>query len=689
MKIVMRDQFAYIEKAHSVPAVIKNMMTYTTIGKNGERIVKNVFDQEENKFPAGAWPSARTALNNTGMYFEFQDETKYPSPKNKLETGLQLRSYQLESKKAFLEGVNDQNIRCRGIISIATGGGKTIVAEELIGDLNTNTLFFVHTKDLLTQTFESLKSVFGPEKVGRAGGDHKTDFYDSSGEIKQIVVCMVQSFYAQGKNSFSILPEYKVLLDRCQFIILDECHHSSSDSWFYVAMECRAPFRLGLSATPFRADGTTLLLEAATGPIIYKISSSELIELGYLSRPTINIFPVDTNIEDEFQDTTWQNLYKAAIVFNDHRNSIIASIAAKRVAEDNSVMIIVGQKIHGILLMQMINVFIKHLKDSGDIDPNDQSKTAVAINSGYESESRDMAMRMFKEGKLKCLIVTQLGDEGIDIPSVNTVIMAAALKSEIKVIQRLGRALRLGTRCNHMNPDKSCSLFSTEGCSVKCYELEKRINHFSSKEEILKESIRKTPRVINQYLGNLEEIGKDKYLKTGQKITKDVTPEQIINIWEYANSDGIMVDPTINSITDIPQRIIKLYKECESRLSFRIITEKEVNLFRLLALLIAIDETVSVKCEHKTLKTKVEYVDFFDLCHIVTEAHSWERLTVYQDEGHNPKEGLLENIADPDESNHIIWKTEGMEITVQDMISRWGSYFTFDNVQIIEAVTNY
>ena len=184
------------------------------------------------------------------------------------------------------------------------------------------------------------------------------------------------------------------------------CHHSSSDSWFWIAQACPAPYRLGLTATPWRSDGRDLLLNAATGPVGHKVSSAGLVEAGWLSKPDIKLYYVNSKLDDRFDDSTWPNKYKAAIVFNDHRNALIATMAAKRMLENKSVLIIIGHKIHGVIIMTLINRIIANWRenDSNKAENYDRTCQAMIMNSEFDIESRKAALNLFRQGQLKCLI---------------------------------------------------------------------------------------------------------------------------------------------------------------------------------------------------------------------------------------------------------------------------------------------
>nr|MDQ3321129.1 DEAD/DEAH box helicase family protein [Acidobacteriota bacterium] len=140
------------------------------------------------------------------------------------------RPYQTASIEAWR-----QNERC-GVIVLPTGAGKTHAAVMAIEMCGRQTLVVVPTIDLMNQWYDLLLSTFNAE-IGLIGGG----FY----EIGAITVTTYASAFRHQERIGS----------QFGLIIFDECHHLPSEGYKYAAEFAIAPFRLGLSATPERADG--------------------------------------------------------------------------------------------------------------------------------------------------------------------------------------------------------------------------------------------------------------------------------------------------------------------------------------------------------------------------------------------------------------------------------------------------
>lgn len=678
MKITMNGAWCYVTETNYVPQLIKSALQYELIDEEKQtKITKSLYLEEEKKFPAGSWWSVRAALERQNIFFQFEDKTLYPSGSQPIENSIHLRDYQIDGFNAFFEGQNPFGAKFRMIESIATGGGKTILAAKAIATINLPTIFFVHTKDLLIQTKRVLIDLFGEQYVGSAGGGEDA-YKNDKGEYKQIIVAMIQAFYYHGKKAgYDIKPQYKELLVRSKFMVADECHHSSSDSWFWIAQECEAPYRLGLTATPWRNDGRDLLLQAATGPVCHKISSRDLVEMGFLSKPNIKMYNIHTRLDPRFKESTWHNTYKAGIVFNEHRNAVIASAAVKNMVENKSVLIIINMKIHGVLLWNIINQMIAQKKQNGE--QIDETCAAMFMNSEFDIDSRRTCLNLFRTGQLRCLIGTSIYDEGIDLPSVNTVIMAAGGKSDTKVIQRLGRSLRLGDRCLFITASDRCTLLNGDnGCPIKCLELKKDPTSFDSKK-----AAQKAHWIMNEIIGNVKTYKHGIEEITGLRPIWDANCQEILRLWNEVVREQFLTSKDIESvIPGFQNRLSEQHDKCSNNIKKREITSEEIKLFRMCAFIMAVDDVISVKCQHKKTKNEVTYMDFYDSCQEHLVEHSVDRLKTYEYEEHDPTEGFVDEFKSEDYGNCPVHTTEGMYIDMDKMLKQFPDYFSTDDEEM-------
>ena len=179
-------------------------------------------------------------------------------------------------------------------------------------------------------------------------------------------------------------------------------------------------YKFGLTATP--GDPNSLereLLEGATGRVIDHVSSSELIKRGLLTKPVIQMYKITP--PQRFSD--WQAAYKQNILKNGRRNAQIVRLAERYADEGKSVLITVTRVAeHGGLL-------------------NDMIEDAVFMSGQTPADERKQILEDFGNKKIKILISTVV-NEGVNIPSMDVIIMAGGGKSNKQTVQRVGRALR-------------------------------------------------------------------------------------------------------------------------------------------------------------------------------------------------------------------------------------------------------
>src|SRR5262245_21083727 len=139
----------------------------------------------------------------------------------------------------------------RGVVVLPTGTGKTHLAILAIHRTERPALVVTPTLDLLNQWYNELTAAFGVP-VGLLGGG----YYD----LQPLTATTYDSAYIHLErwgNKFGL-------------IVFDECHHLPGPTYLWSAVGSIAPFRLGLTATPERADGQEVLLPELIGPIVYR-----------------------------------------------------------------------------------------------------------------------------------------------------------------------------------------------------------------------------------------------------------------------------------------------------------------------------------------------------------------------------------------------------------------------------------
>lgn len=317
-----------------------------------------------------------------------------------------LRPYQTQ---AVLTLLSSSKPRMGGLLQAATGAGKTMMAAKLIQSMGKRTLVLTHTKDLLRQTADELSRWLG-EPVGVYGGGKKqTDHW--------VTVATVQSLQRGGDE----------LLHSTDFAVFDEAHHVAAQTIYDLLYRMpNVSSVVGLSASPWRDDGLDLLLEAVCGPVRHRIRATDLIEQGWLVPPHIAVHKIP--VEKEFRNvrgsvSEYQGLYQTLVVNHHGRHQYIANIARAHIREGRVVLVLVRNIDHGHALRQYI-------------------PGAFFMEGDTPAAERKQILDQVRQRQQRVLIATSLADEGVDLPSVDVVILAGAGASTTRALQRIGRALR-------------------------------------------------------------------------------------------------------------------------------------------------------------------------------------------------------------------------------------------------------
>ena len=231
-------------------------------------------------------------------------------------------------------------------------------------------------------------------------------------------------------------------------VLVSNCHHIPAQTITTIANKCKnAYYRIGVSATPWRDAGDDLLIEA----VLNKkkdavINASMLIEMGYLVKPEIYFVP----IKQVFKGKNYQDIYNKAIVENLDRNKIITKIAYNMYIRDKHILMLYKNIKHGEKLLDMVSkrigekvkpFTIKNQKTNKDVTVRVRN---VELLSGNDDTVKRLAVfEAVKTGFCRCLIASTIADEGLDLPILDTLILAGGGKSSTRAFQRIGRVIRL------------------------------------------------------------------------------------------------------------------------------------------------------------------------------------------------------------------------------------------------------
>ena len=201
--------------------------------------------------------------------------------------------------------------------------------------------------------------------------------------------------------------------------LVSNCHNTSAETFQDFLKQFGCPMKFGFSASPYRTGdfyGYAKIRQFLGSPLV-KIESSELIENKVMAKPHLFIVK-HTPEKQEYMD--YQIAYSEAIVENESRNNIISKIVNKY---KTGVFIIVNILEHGEILKKMF-------------------PQAVFISGETPLEERKDVVKKFDNEEIPILIGTTILQEGISITHMKVMILACGGKSNVAILQKIGRSLR-------------------------------------------------------------------------------------------------------------------------------------------------------------------------------------------------------------------------------------------------------
>ena len=297
-----------------------------------------------------------------------------------------------------------------GILSLPTGFGKTTCALAILSRINHKTIIIVHKEFLMNQWIERINQFLPEASIGIIR-QNKLEIN------KDITIAMLQTLCSKSfpKNTF----------DSFGLTIIDESHHICSKVFSHALFNVSTKYILGLSATPERKDGLTYVLKWFIGDIILSIERKQ--------QKQVEVHQINFNCDTFNKNVPLNNIGKInlpelinIIVDIDERNSLIFNLLQLSMTQNRKVIVLTERRSHCLFLHQ-------HFPDS-------------SINTGlYMGGMKQQELKQNESCDI--LFATfSLAHEGLDIPTLDTLILAT---SKSDVVQSCGRILReTGTKTN-------------------------------------------------------------------------------------------------------------------------------------------------------------------------------------------------------------------------------------------------
>ena len=394
------------------------------------------FDDRSRTYRARACDYAGIILTLIREKIPFQDQVKNYRPLDKLPVKEKIipRSHQA---RALLDWKNSS---CRGIVSLPTGSGKTVLAIMAIKELQRPALILVPTIDLLTQWCSTIEHFFDIH-CGMLGGGTR--------DIQAITVSTYDS----------AILNMEFIGDRFALLIADECHHLPSPENRLCAEMSIAPFRLGLTATPELSPEYTDVMTSLMGHICCNISIGELtgkVLSNYQVRQLrVTLSPEESVAYQHHRQIYTAFLRRAAIDFSRPEAWSSFLIACARYPGGKEALHSFFAQRHiaraGSAKLEMIREIIRrHCRERILIftADNDAAYTIgrkfslPVLTHHTKAAERKEFLELFRQGKYPVLVTSKVLNEGVDVPQVSVGIIVSGSGSVREHVQRLGRLLR-------------------------------------------------------------------------------------------------------------------------------------------------------------------------------------------------------------------------------------------------------
>lgn len=316
----------------------------------------------------------------------------------------QLREQQLEPVNNFIKAAEDP-LKRGGIISVPCGFGKTIMSVYIACHFKRKTMFVSH-KDFLNQQFLETVHKFVPNSKVGIIKQSKVDVAD-----KDFVIASLQSL-AMRDYDMNIFKEFGL-------VIIDEVHHMGAEVFSKAFRKLNVSRILGLSATLNRKDGMRKVFEYFIGKSVYKLAEKEHVTVDVQLHKYF-----DPDLKYCEAKVLWNGKHNSAAMINNicsyrPRTEYIVALFHKILEKDPERKILI------------LSERRQQLKDFEDL--------LYPIDIGYYVGGLSQNDLDKSSTKQVILATYQMAAEGMNIPSLNTVIFASPI-SDIQ--QSIGRILR-------------------------------------------------------------------------------------------------------------------------------------------------------------------------------------------------------------------------------------------------------
>lgn len=311
----------------------------------------------------------------------------------------------------------------RNLVVAATGTGKTVIAAfDYAGvcereGTRPRLLFLAHRREILEQAMATFRRVLRDGAFGElwVDGEEPARF---------------EHVFASVQTASRAL-ESRVATDHFRYVVVDECHHLPAES-YQRTMRFLAPrVLLGITATPERSDGRSLLPDfggriAAELRLWHALEKELLVPFEYYGLSDgVDLSQVKWS-RSGYGAGDLEELYTG----NEARVDVVVEQLRRRVGRVDRMRALA------------FCVSVGHAEYMAEALTK-RGITAIAVHGQTDAEVRDAARGRLERREVQVVCTCDLYNEGVDLPFVDTLLLLRPTASATLFMQQLGRGLRL------------------------------------------------------------------------------------------------------------------------------------------------------------------------------------------------------------------------------------------------------
>ncbi len=377
-----------------------------TVLKKDEEFTKELLKEFDN-----LWENSLMVTSDfINKYKEFQDKTTI----KEFVYEKQISANTMQNKALERLDFFRQNTQTKALAIASTGSGKTYLAAFDVKNFEAkNLLFLVHRENILIKAKQSFERIMPNKTCGLFTGNKK--------ELdKQYLFSTIQTMLVNYKQ-FS-----KTQFD---YIVIDEAHHITSNSYKEVINYFKPKFLLGLTATPNRTDGENIY-EYFDENIACDIRLNEALEFGLVA--PFHYYGINDFEGIDYKDIDISKVDEVAklLMVNKRVDYIIEKMDFYGYSgEKRKVLGFCASKEHANYMNEMFN-------------KNGIHSQVLTSEDSILKREETISLLEDEKSNLEIIFSVDIFNEGVDIPSINMVLFLRPTNSSIVFIQQLGRGLR-------------------------------------------------------------------------------------------------------------------------------------------------------------------------------------------------------------------------------------------------------